>query len=130
MLYAIMTAGRRTSASLGERIRRTSPTMPTGALHADFLDALDEGGRAPRVIGGEALGIRRLIDAGLLAACDGRSVPVVRDRVCAAIRSGARREAFAARWSEGAMTQAVLSACGGSQGIDDGRAPLMWRGIG
>ena len=43
------------------------------ALHADFIDALDEG-RAPRVTGRDALAVHRFIDAVVAAARDGTSV--------------------------------------------------------
>lgn len=43
------------------------------ALHADFIDALDEG-RAPRVTGHAALGVHRFIDALVAAAREGTSV--------------------------------------------------------
>ena len=43
------------------------------ALHADFIDALDED-RAPRVTGRDALAVHRFIDAVVAAAREGRSV--------------------------------------------------------
>ena len=45
---------------------------------ADFLDAIDEG-RPPRVTGGEALRVHRLIDALIEAGRSGETVRVVRD---------------------------------------------------
>ena len=49
------------------------------ALHADFLDALQEG-RPPRVTGREALKVHRLIDALAAASREGRTVRVSESR--------------------------------------------------
>ena len=48
------------------------------ALHADFIDALDNR-RAPRVTGRDALGVHRFIDALVEAARTGTAVPVAGD---------------------------------------------------
>ena len=49
------------------------------ALHADFLDALQEG-RPPRVTGREALKVHHFIDALVAAAREGKTVRVAEDR--------------------------------------------------